>query len=202
MSWLFFKTFKSHIKNYAIKKVHLFLLFSTMSVMTIFWRESYGQVCGTATCLAKTSSLVKQGFPLVSWLIRDTPSRPPRQSGLLFLKRYGWGLGISKSSSMLVMVTCNLTEFNESVHNDSNFILLQFDDSSLTPPLSELILALKYVTPDKVKRKGKKAVDKGELHVHLLEAKNLPGKDADGMSDPFCKWSVYRVFDTYSLIGT
>ncbi|XP_078372421.1 uncharacterized protein LOC144656073 isoform X3 [Oculina patagonica] len=48
----------------------------------------------------------------------------------------------------------------------------------------ELVLALKYVTADKVKKKGR---HKGELHVHLLEARNLPGMDADGMSDPYCK---------------
>lgn len=49
----------------------------------------------------------------------------------------------------------------------------------------ELVLALKYVTSDKVK--NKKGKSKGELHVHLLEARNLPGMDADGMSDPYCK---------------
>jgi len=47
-------------------------------------------------------------------------------------------------------------------------------------------LALKYITADKVKQK--KGRQKGELHVHLLEARNLPGMDADGMSDPYCKW--------------
>ncbi|KAK3699302.1 hypothetical protein QZH41_018419 [Actinostola sp. cb2023] len=55
----------------------------------------------------------------------------------------------------------------------------------------ELILAVKYVTGDKVKRKGKKSLpSKGELQLQVLEAKNLPGKDADGMSDPFCKISL------------
>ena len=50
----------------------------------------------------------------------------------------------------------------------------------------ELVLALKYVTADKIKlKKGRK---KGELQVHLLEARNLPGMDYDGMSDPYCKW--------------
>jgi len=49
----------------------------------------------------------------------------------------------------------------------------------------ELVLALKYITADKVKQK--KGRQKGELHVHLLEARNLPGMDADGMSDPYCK---------------
>lgn len=49
----------------------------------------------------------------------------------------------------------------------------------------ELVLALKYVTADKLK--NKKGRHKGELHVHLLEARNLPGMDADGMSDPYCK---------------
>ncbi|EDO29765.1 predicted protein, partial [Nematostella vectensis] len=46
-----------------------------------------------------------------------------------------------------------------------------------------------YVTAEKVKRKSKRQsiASKGELHVHIMEAKNLPGKDADGMSDPFCK---------------
>lgn len=48
----------------------------------------------------------------------------------------------------------------------------------------ELVLSLKYVTADKVKKKGR---TKGELHVHLLEARNLPGMDANGMSDPYCK---------------
>lgn len=70
----------------------------------------------------------------------------------------------------------------------------QPDESSAAAPPSEMILALKYVTADKVRKKGKKgsaaAGDKGELHVHLLEAKNLPGKDHDGMSDPYCKGSV------------
>ncbi|XP_048577698.1 uncharacterized protein LOC5500410 isoform X2 [Nematostella vectensis] len=60
-------------------------------------------------------------------------------------------------------------------------------DESASQP--EIILSLKYVTAEKVKRKSKRQsiASKGELHVHIMEAKNLPGKDADGMSDPFCK---------------
>ncbi|XP_031557758.1 uncharacterized protein LOC116294313 isoform X2 [Actinia tenebrosa] len=62
-------------------------------------------------------------------------------------------------------------------------------EEKLTIP--ELIVALKYVTGDKTKKKSKKSQPmKGELMLQILEAKNLPGKDADGMSDPFCKISL------------
>ena len=56
------------------------------------------------------------------------------------------------------------------------------------------------MTPDKVRKLAKKGpVAKGELHVHLLEARNLPGKDADGMSDPYCKWYVRVIWSIVEL---
>ena len=69
----------------------------------------------------------------------------------------------------------------------SMFLIKQRDVTDGLPSNPcELVLALKYVTSDKVK--NKRGRSKGELHVHLLEARNLPGMDADGMSDPYCKW--------------
>jgi len=66
------------------------------------------------------------------------------------------------------------------------YLFRQTDETDGLPSIPcELVLALKYVTADKVKKRGR---HKGELHVHLLEARNLPGMDADGMSDPYCKW--------------
>ncbi|XP_068698307.1 synaptotagmin-like protein 2 isoform X2 [Montipora foliosa] len=86
-----------------------------------------------------------------------------------------------------------MNEFIESCGNSlqqsiSKWFTLS-DQSDVTDGLPsvpcELVLALKYVTADKIKlKKGRK---KGELQVHLLEARNLPGMDYDGMSDPYCK---------------
>lgn len=87
-----------------------------------------------------------------------------------------------------------MNEFTE-VHGNAlqksiaKWFTLKPQSSDTTDGLSsvpcELVLALKYVTADKVKQK--KGRQKGELQIHLLEARNLPGMDADGMSDPYCK---------------
>ena len=46
------------------------------------------------------------------------------------------------------------------------------------------MVALMYSPADKKRKSGQGA---GKLHVKMIEARNLPGKDADGLSDPFCK---------------
>lgn len=51
----------------------------------------------------------------------------------------------------------------------------------------ELELALMFRPPEAIKDKKKKKKNKGELHIRLIGAKNLPAKDANGFSDPFCK---------------
>ena len=37
------------------------------------------------------------------------------------------------------------------------------------------------------KDKKKKKKSGGKLHIQLKEARNLPAKDTNGFSDPFCK---------------
>lgn len=37
------------------------------------------------------------------------------------------------------------------------------------------------------KDKKKKKKSGGKLHIQLKEARNLPAKDSNGFSDPFCK---------------
>lgn len=52
----------------------------------------------------------------------------------------------------------------------------------------ELVIALKYATPEaKQEKKGKKQGSKGDLYVAMIKANNLPAKDSNGFSDPFCK---------------
>ena len=52
----------------------------------------------------------------------------------------------------------------------------------------ELEFALMFRPPDTIKdKKKKKKKNLGELHIRLIGAKNLPAKDANGFSDPFCK---------------
>lgn len=41
------------------------------------------------------------------------------------------------------------------------------------------------------KDKKKKKKSGGKLHIKLKEARNLPAKDANGFSDPFCKRYFY-----------
>lgn len=48
----------------------------------------------------------------------------------------------------------------------------------------EIVVALMYSPADKKRKSGQGA---GKLYVKIIEAKNLQGKDADGLSDPFCK---------------
>ena len=46
------------------------------------------------------------------------------------------------------------------------------------------MVALMYSPADKKRKSGQGA---GKLYVKIIEGKSLPGKDADGLSDPFCK---------------
>lgn len=81
------------------------------------------------------------------------------------------------------------------------YCILQFEQPmSLLAYKGDIILCLKYVPPEKVKRdvnsppsptrkRLRKPVssDKGQLHVMIKEARNLTAVRSNGHSDPFCK---------------
>lgn len=56
----------------------------------------------------------------------------------------------------------------------------------------DLTVSLMFERPEESSTdKKKKKKSGGKLHIKLKEARNLPAKDANGFSDPFCKRYFY-----------
>lgn len=60
-------------------------------------------------------------------------------------------------------------------------------EPSLMSYCGDLTVSLMFERPEEPKEKKKKKKSAGKLHIKLKEARNLPSKDANGFSDPFCK---------------
>lgn len=62
--------------------------------------------------------------------------------------------------------------------------LLEMLPTSTADSQGELVVGLMYAPADKKRKKG---ANSGKLYVKIVEGRNLPGKDSDNLSDPFCK---------------
>ena len=61
----------------------------------------------------------------------------------------------------------------------------------------DLTVSMMFEPPEEShKDKKKKKKSGGKLHIQLKEARNLPAKDSNGFSDPFCKRYLYGIFES------